>query len=559
MRTIHSATSIGSYAFFYCHSLTSATFLGNGPSMGYSVFDQTANGFTVYYISGNTGFTTPNWMGYRSIALIPNTPTITTGSSLPSGSVGAAYYEILAAVGGSSPYSWSVTVGSLPDGLVLSAAGGLSGTPTAQTNASFTIRVTDVNAHDSTEAFDLTISPEIVGDQALVDAIDLAGAVITGGGDAPWFAQSTVTHDGVDTARSGAITDNQESWLQTTVTGPGTVDFWWKVSSEQNYDFLEFYIDGELQTGRISGEVNWTHMAYTIASGSHTLRWRYVKDYSTSLGVDAAWLDQVQFTPPLLFDYSIANGEVTITAYNGPGGDVTIPDTIEGLPVTSIGDHAFFDSGLTSVMIPTSVTSIGADAFENCDSLASVSIPFSVTSIGDYAFNDSSVLTSATFLGNAPSMGSSVFDNVASGFTVYYSSGSTGFTSPKWMDYPAVATGGGSPLATWLSAYGLSPMADLLSTPNHDGVSLLMDYALALDPTANESASLPEAVHAGNQLSMSFYAGRTDVIYTVLASTDLSTWTTTGVTMSALDDNDIVTASVPASGSAGFLKLMVSH
>ena len=82
--------------------------------------------------------------------------------------------------------------------------------------------------------------------------------------------------------------------MQTTVSGTGTVKFYWKVSSEDNYDFLEFYIDGSLQD-QISGSVDWQQMTYTItASDSHTLEWRYVKDKSTDSGSDCGWVDKVE-------------------------------------------------------------------------------------------------------------------------------------------------------------------------------------------------------------------------------------------------------------------------
>src|ERR1017187_1999006 len=77
--------------------------------------------------------------------------------------------------------------------------------------------------------------------------------------------------------------------------------------------------------------------------------------------------------------YATTNDSITITNYSGPGGDVTIPNRINGLPVTSIGDFAFSGvSSLTSVTIPNSVTSIGYRAFEDCTSLTSVAIPNSV-------------------------------------------------------------------------------------------------------------------------------------------------------------------------------------
>ena len=73
-----------------------------------------------------------------------------------------------------------------------------------------------------------------------------------------------------------------------------------------------------------------------------------------------------------------------LTGYTGPGGDIVIPKG-----VTSIGNYAFEGSGLKSVVIPASVTSIEAGAFSDCDSMTSVVISASVTSIGDYAFERS--------------------------------------------------------------------------------------------------------------------------------------------------------------------------
>ncbi|MFB0525079.1 MAG: hypothetical protein ACETVZ_06025, partial [Phycisphaerae bacterium] len=113
------------------------------------------------------------------------------------------------------------------------------------------------------------------------------------GGDADWFYQTATYYYGADAAQSGNISHNQESWMQTTVQGPGTLSFWWKVSSEAGYDFLEFYVDGVRQD-RISGLVGWEHKNYTLASGSHTLEWRYAKDYSVSSGSDCGWVDWIE-------------------------------------------------------------------------------------------------------------------------------------------------------------------------------------------------------------------------------------------------------------------------
>src|SRR6185436_7105091 len=101
-------------------------------------------------------------------------------------------------------------------------------------------------------------------------------------------------HDGVDAAQSGFLFDDEASWLQTTVTGPGQVSFRWKVSSEAGYDFVQFTIGG-VEQAAISGEVDWQQHTISFPSGPQTFRWAYLKDGSAHDGADRAWLDEVRF------------------------------------------------------------------------------------------------------------------------------------------------------------------------------------------------------------------------------------------------------------------------
>ena len=87
--------------------------------------------------------------------------------------------------------------------------------------------------------------------------------------------------------------------------------------------------------------------------------------------------------------YRISDGKVSITGCDTSAASVTIPETIDGYPVTCIDRSAFYGcTGLTSIVISDGVTSISSFAFYGCTGLTSITIPDSVTSIGSYAFED---------------------------------------------------------------------------------------------------------------------------------------------------------------------------
>jgi hypothetical protein len=172
------------------------------------------------------------------------------------------------------------------------------------------------------------------------------------------------------------------------------------------------------------------------------------------------------------YQFTSQNGQVTITKYQGPGGNVLIPSTINGLPVTAIGEKAFMGNGMGAVTIPTSITQIGARAFANCTNLfainsfggvksidagtfsnctrlsslvipngvtnlgagafadcrhlISATIPSSVTRLGDGVFNNCTSMVDAWFNGSPPAVGTGVFDGTPA--TIYYLTGTWGAT-----------------------------------------------------------------------------------------------------------------------------------
>ena len=131
-------------------------------------------------------------------------------------------------------------------------------------------------------------------------------------GDAYWYSQNTTVYEGSYALQSGNISHNEESNLKivTTVTSAGIISFYRKVSSENNYDFLRFYIDGVL-LGEWSGEVNWTKVTYPASVGLHTFEWKYQKDVNTSSGSDAAWIDFIVFPA---IDFSDAIMQVSVNS-----------------------------------------------------------------------------------------------------------------------------------------------------------------------------------------------------------------------------------------------------
>ena len=137
-------------------------------------------------------------------------------------------------------------------------------------------------------------------------------------GNANWFIDNSTSYDGIYSAKSGDIGDNQYSSLsiQIETIADGEIIFWKKVSSESSYDFLKFYID-DSEYGSWSGEINWSEESYSVSAGTHTFKWVYEKDYSVSDGSDCGWIDYITFPPteqPII--YGDVDGDADVTSYD---------------------------------------------------------------------------------------------------------------------------------------------------------------------------------------------------------------------------------------------------
>jgi hypothetical protein len=144
------------------------------------------------------------------------------------------------------------------------------------------------------------------------------------GGNAAWTITDENPYEGVYCARSGVIGNNSTSTMFVTydVAGDDTISFYRKVSSEDGYDYLEFYIDSQLQ-GEWSGEEDWGHVAFPVTAGEHIFKWVYSKDVYVTGGLDRAWVDYISFP-----------AELRTTVYAGPDA-VICENTDYGLQGTA--------------------------------------------------------------------------------------------------------------------------------------------------------------------------------------------------------------------------------
>ncbi|MCQ2301523.1 MAG: C25 family cysteine peptidase [Bacteroidales bacterium] len=162
-------------------------------------------------------------------------------------------------------------------------------------------------------------------------------------GNNSWYFVNEDPYEGQYCLRSGAIGGNGSINLSLTheAGANDTIAFYYKVSSEANYDKMYFYIDGQ-EKDNWSGEVAWTRAAYPVSQGTHTYKWTYKKDISVSGGQDCCWIDFVSL-PAARVMAGTAGKDVTVCE----GNDAQIigyAANYDNLLWTSAGDGTFNDA-----------------------------------------------------------------------------------------------------------------------------------------------------------------------------------------------------------------------
>lgn len=145
-----------------------------------------------------------------------------------------------------------------------------------------------------------------------------------------WQIDSTVAHSGLQSLKSGPISHYDTSAVQYDFTAieDGIMSFEYKVSSESNYDFLYFYLDG-VQVVHWSGELDWGTFQYPVPAGQHTAMWAYIKDKSVSYYSDCAWIDDIRIPNNTLtqatFTVPTTAIERTLDRVHNTSEDIVLP------------------------------------------------------------------------------------------------------------------------------------------------------------------------------------------------------------------------------------------
>ena len=195
------------------------------------------------------------------------------------------------------------------------------------------------------------------------------------------------------------------------------------------------------------------------------------------------------------FTFTTSGGASTITGYTGSDTAVVIPRTLGGYPVEAIGTRAFRDSSITSVVMPDTITTIGKEAFQICNSLTEVHLPAGLESIGDSAFQNCTKLTEILLPDGVKSIGASAFMACSGLQQIHLPEGLTQLGSYAFQNCTALVTASLPGSLTVLGDYTFSMCYSLSSVQLSGQLTTTGNYTFS-DCTSLSAIDLPAGITA---------------------------------------------------------------
>ncbi len=433
--------------------------------------------FTVV-VSNSAGSVTSSAAILMVNASIP--PLQVTSSQLPGGTVGSAYSATLSASGGTSPYSWSVSSGTLPTGLSLSSSGTLSGTPTVAGAFPFTVAVKDA-ASGSASA---SLSINVVGLPPLqITSSQLPGGTVgsaysatlnASGGTPPysWSLSSGILPAGLSLSSAGTLSGTP------TVAGafPFTVAVKDAASGSASAS-LSINVVGlpplQITSSKLpGGTVGSAYSATLNASGGTSPYSWSVSSGTLPTGLSLSSSGTLSGTPTVAgaFPFTVAvkdavsgsaSASLSINVVTAAAPSVSISSPANGATVsgtTTVSGVASDGLAITSVQV-----SVDGGAFANASGTSSWSFSLNTNSLSNGPHTLSAKVNDSTGSATSPLVNFSVNNaSTASDCTLFASpSGSssnsgTSSSSPKSFSSAAAASGPGSVVCLLGGTYTLS-------------------------------------------------------------------------------------------------------
>ena len=334
-----------------------------------------AKGILAEYACSSYG-AIPSWLPSYYALVSGSNPVVTVPSisttSLSSGTLGAAYSQILSATGGMTPYTWTVSAGTLPAGLTISTSGVISGTPTTVGTKALTFKVTDSNNTTATKPLSITINNAaiIISTTTLVN-----GAVGTAysqtltatGGTTPytWAVSAGTLPAGLSLSTGGVISGTPTASCNATSLTYRVTDSLGNAATQPLYITINSAV-----TTPTSGNTSGVVASKPSASGGGNEYNLYLQVNSTTVaGLTAGqqvWCaaSTTDF-PTLLTIGATVNGNLDNSAgwwnFKAAGTTITPPPTITAPIVTTVKAAAVTSSGAIingSLVSPGSATSV---------------------------------------------------------------------------------------------------------------------------------------------------------------------------------------------------------